>query len=54
MLLKELFIWAFWSQNVGPDWVKNVKKVCLHTIHLTANPALPKIKVLNNYSLLKH
>ena len=26
MLFKELLIWAFWGQNVGPGWVKNGKK----------------------------
>ena len=23
MLLKELFIWAFWGQDMGPGWIKN-------------------------------
>ena len=25
MLFLEFLIWVFWSQNVGPDWVKNGK-----------------------------
>ena len=25
MLLKKILIWVFWSQNVGPGWVKNGK-----------------------------
>ena len=54
MLLKELNIWAFWIQNVGPGWVKNGKKGCFHTSHLTINPVSPKNKVLNSHSLLAH
>ena len=54
MLLKELFMWAFWGQNVGPGWVKNGKKGCFHTSHLTTNSGFPKNKVLNSHSLLKH
>ena len=54
MLLKELNIWAFWVQNVGPGWVKNGKKGCFHTSHLTINPVSPKNKVLNSHSLLAH
>ena len=53
MLLKELFIWAFWDQNVGPGWVKNSKKG-FRTSHLTSNPVFPKNKFLNSHSLLTH
>ena len=46
-LLKELFIWDFWGQNMGPDLVKNGKKGCFHTSHLiTTNPIFPKTKFL--------
>ena len=31
MLVKELFILAFWGRNVCPGWVKNSKKVVLIT-----------------------
>ena len=31
MLVKELFILAFWGQNVCPGWVKDGKKVVLIT-----------------------
>ena len=31
---KEFLIWAFWSQNVGPGWVKNDKKVLFITATL--------------------
>ena len=54
MLFKEFLIWAFWGQNVGPGWVKNGKKRCFHTSHLTSNPVFPKNKVLNCHSLLTH
>ena len=52
MLLNEFLIWAFWGKNVGPGWVKNSKKGFLHTSHLTTNPVLPKIEVLNSHSVL--
>ena len=52
MLLKKLFIWVFWGQNVGPGWVKNSKKECFQTSHLTTNSVCPKSKVLNSHSLL--
>ena len=54
MLFKEFFIWALWAQNVGPGWVKNGKKGCFHTSHLTTNAVFPKNKVLNSHSLLTH
>ena len=46
-LLKELFIWDFRDQNVGPGLVKNGKNGCFHTSHLiTTNPVFPKTKFL--------
>ena len=50
MLFKNFLIWAFWGQNVGPGWVKNGKKGCFHTSHLTTNPVFPKNKVINSQS----
>ena len=41
-----LFTWAIWGQDVGPGWVKNGKKGCCHTYHLTIKPIFPKNKVL--------
>ena len=52
MLLKEFLIWTFWSQNVGPGWVKNDNKGFFHTSHLSANSMLHKNKVLNIHSVL--
>ena len=52
MLFKEFLIWALWVQNMGPGWVKNDKKGCFHTSHLTTNPVFPKNKVLSSHSLL--
>ena len=49
MLLKELFIWTFGGQSVAPGWVKNGKKGCFHTNHLTMNPVFPKNKVLDSH-----
>ena len=54
MLFKESLIWALWDQNVSPGWVKNGKKGCFHTSHLTTNSIFPKNKVLNSHSLLTH
>ena len=53
MLCKKFLIWALWGQNRGSGWVKNGKKD-FHTSHCTTNPAFPKNKVLNSYSLLTH
>ena len=50
MLLKELFIWAFWGQNMGSDWIKNGRKGCFQTSQLTSNPVFIKSKVLNSQS----
>ena len=53
MLFKELLIWAFWGQNVGPGWVKNgKKKFFFHTNHFYVNPVLPKNELLNRHSFL--
>ena len=52
MLFKELLIWAFWGQYVGPGSVKNGRKGVFHTSHLSTNPVLPKNKVLNSNSVL--
>ena len=52
MLFKEFLIWTLWGQNVAPRWVKNGKKGCFHTSHLTTNPVFPKNKVRNSHSLL--
>ena len=46
MLLKELFIWAFRGQNVGPGWVKNGKKGCFRTSHLLPTQFSLKTKFL--------
>ena len=50
MLFKELLIWVFWGQNVGPGWVKNGKKGCFNTSHLTSNPFSLKIRFLTAMS----
>ena len=46
MLLKELFISAFWVQNVGQSWVKIDKECCFKTNRLTTNSVFPKEKFL--------
>ena len=52
MMFKEFLIWAFYGQNVGPGWLKIGKKGFFHTSHLSANPVLPKNKILNSRSVL--
>ena len=50
MLIEEFVIWAFWGQNVGPGLVKNGKKGCFHSSHLSTSPVLNKD--LNSHGLL--
>ena len=49
ILFKKSGIWAFWGQNVGPNWAKNGKKCYFHTSHLTPNPVFPKVEVFNSH-----
>ena len=46
MLFKEFLIWALWGQNMGPDWVKNGKKVVFTPATLLATQFSLKTKFL--------